>query len=109
MKRLPAPTCRNVRRKALALAARSRPTLRMGTITHSSGSVAPGSRFIEVPEANNRVTLRYYSAERRCEQMAGGVPPWTWPELGPNVADLDVLFVKQKTAYEMTLATAQFL
>ena len=32
------------------------------------------SRFIEVPQPNNRVTLRYVSDERRCEQMAGGVP-----------------------------------
>ena len=71
--------------------------------------VAPGSRFIEVPEANNRVTLRYFSAERRCEQMAGGVPPWTWPELGPQVADLDALYVNFISGYEMTLATAQFL
>jgi len=77
----------------------------LGTLGH----VAPGSRFIEVPEANNRVTLRYSSAERRCEQMAGGVPPWTWPELGPNVADLDALYVNFISGYEMTLPTAQFL
>src|SRR6267378_1478013 len=32
------------------------------------------ARFIEVPEPNNRVTLRYESVERRCEQMTGGVP-----------------------------------
>jgi len=25
------------------------------------------------------------SAERRCEQMSGGVRPWTWPELGRQV------------------------
>jgi len=85
------------------LAARANAFLR--TLRH----VAPGSRFIEVPEANNRVTLRYFSAERRCEQMAGGVPPWTWPELGPNVADLDALYVNFISGYEMTLATAQFL
>src|SRR5206468_11264280 len=35
---------------------------------------AHGARFIEVPQPNNRVTLRYESAERRCEQMAGGAP-----------------------------------
>src|SRR4051812_4589805 len=50
-----------------------------------------GARFIEVPEPNNRVTLRYESADRRCEQMSGGVPGWTWPELGPLVRDLDAL------------------
>src|SRR5439155_670638 len=37
--------------------------------------LTPGARFIEVPEPNNRVTLRYYQLERRCEQMVGGVPP----------------------------------
>src|SRR5437588_9494730 len=41
----------------------------LGTLHH----VAPGARFVEVPAANNRVTLRYYQRERRCEQMSGGV------------------------------------
>lgn len=71
--------------------------------------VAPGTRFIEVPEANNRVTLRYYSSERRCEQMRGGVPPWTWPELGPMVQDLDALYVNFISGFELTLETAQLL
>jgi hypothetical protein len=82
---------------------------RANAFLHTLRHVAPGSRFIEVPEANNRVTLRYFSAERRCEQMAGGVSPWTWPELGPHVADLDALYVNFISGYEMTLATAQFL
>src|SRR5438874_4090327 len=77
----------------------------LGTLGH----VAPGSRFIEVPEANNRVTLRYYSSERRCEQMTGGVPPWTWPELGPQVVDLDALYLNFISGYEMAVETAQFL
>jgi hypothetical protein len=71
--------------------------------------VAPGTRFIEVPEANNRVTLRYYSAERRCEQMQGGVPPWTWPELGPMVQDLDAVYVNFISGFELSLETAQLL
>jgi hypothetical protein len=71
--------------------------------------VTPGARFIEVPEANNRVTLRYFSSERRCEQMSGGVPPWTWPELGPQVTDLDALYLNFISGYELDLATAQFL
>jgi sugar/nucleoside kinase (ribokinase family) len=71
--------------------------------------VGPGTRFIEVPEPNNRVTLRYYSAERRCEQMRGGVPPWTWPELGPMVRDLDALYVNFISGYELSLETAQLL
>jgi len=70
---------------------------------------APGTRFIEVPEANNRVTLRYYSAERRCEQMRGGVPPWTWPELGPQLADLDALYINFISGFELTLETARVL
>src|SRR6267378_948900 len=61
----------------------------LGSLSH----VAPGARFLEVPAPNNRVTLRYFQAERRCEQMSGGVPPWTWPELGPQVRDLDALYV----------------
>jgi sugar/nucleoside kinase (ribokinase family) len=71
--------------------------------------VAPGTRFIEVPEPNNRVTLRYDSAERRCEQMQGGVPPWTWPELGPMVQDLDALYVNFISGFELSLETAQLL
>src|SRR3989454_169248 len=67
------------------------------------------TRFMEVPEPNNRVTLRYESAERRCEQMAGGVPPWTWPELGPLVHDLDALYVNFISGFEMSLETAQLL
>ena len=67
------------------------------------------ARFIEVPEPNNRVTLRYESADRRCEQMSGGVPPWTWPELGPLVHDLDALYINFISGYEMNLETAQLL
>ncbi|HKE90354.1 MAG TPA: carbohydrate kinase family protein [Gemmatimonadales bacterium] len=71
--------------------------------------VAPGARFIEVPEANNRVTLRYESSDRRCERVTGGVPGWTWPELGPLVRDLDALYVNFIAGWEMTLETAQLL
>jgi len=69
----------------------------------------PHARFVEVPEANNRVTLQYLSAERRCEQMRGGVPPWTWPELGPMVRDLDALYVNFISGFELSLETAQLL
>jgi tetratricopeptide (TPR) repeat protein len=67
------------------------------------------ARFVEVPEANNRVTLRYESAERRCEQMSGGVPPWTWPELGPLIRDVDALYINFISGFEMALETAQLL
>ncbi len=67
------------------------------------------ARFLEVPEPNNRVTLRYESADRRSEQMAGGVPGWTWPELGPLVPDLDALYVNFISGFELNLETAQLL
>lgn len=71
--------------------------------------VAPAARFIEVPEPNNRVTLRYESSDRRCERVTGGVPGWTWPELGALVRDLDALYVNFIAGWEMTLETAQLL
>ncbi|NNG15897.1 MAG: hypothetical protein HKM89_05390, partial [Gemmatimonadales bacterium] len=54
--------------------------------------VGATARFIEVPVPNNRVVLRYESRERRCERMEGGVPAWTWTDLGPMVRDLDALY-----------------
>ncbi|MEO8295033.1 MAG: carbohydrate kinase family protein [Gemmatimonadota bacterium] len=71
--------------------------------------LAPGARCVEVPVPNNRVTLRYESAERRCERMSGGVPSWTWAELGPMVRDLDALYVNFISGFEMGLGTAQAL
>jgi hypothetical protein len=71
--------------------------------------LAPGARPIEVDAPNNRVVLHYQTAERRCEQMAGGVPGWSWPELGPLVRDLDALYVNFISGYEMSLDTARAL
>ncbi|MGH7518555.1 MAG: carbohydrate kinase family protein [Gemmatimonadales bacterium] len=71
--------------------------------------LAPGTRCIEVPVPNNRVVLRYESRDRRCERMSGGVPGWTWPELGPMVRDLDALYVNFISGFEMCLGTAQAL
>ena len=82
---------------------------RANAFLHSLHHVPPEARFLEVAEPNNRVTLRYADAERRCEQMSGGVPPWTWPELGPLIADLDAVYVNFISGYEMDLATARFL
>ena len=67
------------------------------------------TRFAEVPELNPRVRLNYRDLERWCEQLQGGVPPWTWAELGPMVADLDALYVNFITGFECDLATAQAL
>ncbi|HPF61173.1 MAG TPA: carbohydrate kinase family protein [Gemmatimonadales bacterium] len=71
--------------------------------------VLPGARCIEVPVANNRVVLRYETGERRCERMAGGVPGWTWAELGPMVRDLDAIHCNFISGFEMCLGTARAL
>ena len=71
--------------------------------------LSPGARCVEVPTPNNRVVLHYQNAERRCERMSGGVPGWTWPELGPLVADLDALYINFISGFEMGLGTAQAL
>lgn len=71
--------------------------------------LAPGARCIEVPAPNNRVVLHYQSAERRCERMSGGVPAWTWLELGPMVMDLDAIYLNFISGFELTLGTAQAL
>lgn len=71
--------------------------------------LAPGARCVEVPVPNNRVVLHYRSADRRCERMSGGVPAWTWPELGPMVRDLDALYVNFISGFELCLGTAQAL
>jgi hypothetical protein len=71
--------------------------------------IAPTARCVEVPEANNRVVLRYETTERRCEQLTGGVPGWKWPELGPLVADLDALYVNFISGFELCLFTAESL
>jgi hypothetical protein len=75
----------------------------------SLSRVPRGARFVEVASPNNRVTLRYIERARRCEQMRGGVPPWTWAELGPLVAGLDALYVNFISGYELDLETAQQL
>jgi hypothetical protein len=71
--------------------------------------LAPDARCVEVTAPNNRVVLHYQSSERRCERMAGGVPGWTWSELGPMVADLDALYVNFISGFELCLGTAQAL
>ena len=71
--------------------------------------LAPGARCVEVPAPNNRVVLHYHSSERRCERMSGGVPGWTWAELGPMVRDLDAIYVNFISGFELSLGTAQAL
>ena len=71
--------------------------------------LAPGARCVEVTAPNNRVVLHYESTERRCERMSGGVPGWTWAELGPMVKDLDAIYVNFISGFELCLGTAQAL
>jgi pfkB family carbohydrate kinase len=71
--------------------------------------VSPGARCVEVTAPNNRVVLHYQSSERRCERMAGGVPGWTWAELGPMVRDLDAVYLNFISGFELSLGTAQAL
>jgi pfkB family carbohydrate kinase len=71
--------------------------------------LTPGARCVEVPAPNNRVVLRYHASERRTERMAGGVPGWTWSELGPMVRDLDAVYVNFISGFELALGTAQSL
>jgi hypothetical protein len=71
--------------------------------------LAPGARCMEVTAPNNRVVLHYESTERRCERMAGGVPGWTWSELGPMVQDLDAIYLNFISGFELCLGTAQAL
>jgi sugar/nucleoside kinase (ribokinase family) len=73
------------------------------------GAVGRDARFQEVPTANPRVRLNYRDRQRRCEGLKGGVPPWTWAELGPMVLDLDALYVNFITGFEADLATARAL
>lgn len=65
------------------------------------------SAMVVVPQPNNRVELRYASAERRTERLTGGVPAWTWPELAPPLALCDALYVNFISGMEMELATAR--
>lgn len=68
-----------------------------------------GDGVVEVPEANNRVEIRYTSSDRRAERLVGGVPPWGWDELAPLVQGLDALYVNFISGFEMTLETAEAL
>jgi sugar/nucleoside kinase (ribokinase family) len=66
-----------------------------------------GVRRVDAP--NNRVELRYQDRERRAERLTGGVPPWSWAELEPLVADLDALYINFISGFELTLETAVLL
>jgi hypothetical protein len=76
---------------------------------HSLERVRRDARFVAVGPPTNRVVMRYTGPDRRTERMSGGVPAWTWEELGPMVADLDALLVNFISGFEMSLGTAELL
>ena len=80
-----------------------------GDLLRGLARLTPGGRCVEVPAPNNRVVLHYESSERRCERMSGGVPGWTWLELGPMVRDLDAIYLNFISGFELALGTAQAL
>ncbi len=71
--------------------------------------VAPDAAPIEVPHPNNRVVLRYATAEARCEQLSGGVPKWHWLGLKPLLKDLDALYINLISGFELDLEVAQLI
>src|SRR3954469_2751769 len=78
-------------------------------LLRSLARLAPGARCAEVTAPNNRAVLHYQSTERRCERMGGGVPGWTWAELGPMVRALDAIYLNFISGFELCLGTAQAL
>ena len=62
-----------------------------------------------VPEAGNRVDLHYLDGAHRAERPSGGVPPWNWEQLEPNLGGLDALYVNFISGEEMVLETAEQL
>jgi hypothetical protein len=70
---------------------------------------APGAGPIEVPHPNNRVVMHYQSDERRCEQLTGGVPGWSWLGLKPLLKDIDALYINLISGFELDLETAQLI
>lgn len=71
--------------------------------------IAPDAAPIVVQQPTQRVTLRYYSAERRSEVLTGGVPGWTWLGLKPLLEDLDALYVNFLSGWELDLETCQLV
>src|SRR4029077_20926247 len=61
------------------------------------------------PHPNNRVVLHYQSSTRRTECLTGGIPGWSWAELGPMVRDLDAVYVNFISGFELTLETGRAL
>jgi hypothetical protein len=71
--------------------------------------LAPGAEPVEVQVQNNRVELRYQTAERRSEVLRGGVPPWSWAGLQPLLHGLDALYINLISGFELDLPTTQLI
>jgi hypothetical protein len=84
-------------------------TRRAQEFLHGLRRIAPDAALVEVPFPNNRVELRYFSAERRSEVLTGGVPTWSWAALKPLITNLDALYVNLISGFELDLETAQLL
>lgn len=80
---------------------------RAGELLAGLNRMIPGGRPVIVPVKNNRVTLRYVSGDRRSERMSGGVPGWTWQELGPMLQGIDALHINFISGHELSLETAE--
>jgi sugar/nucleoside kinase (ribokinase family) len=65
------------------------------------------SALTVVPQANNRVELRYESPGSRSERLVGGVPGWSWTELAAPIAACEALYVNFISGFEMDLETAR--
>ena len=76
---------------------------------HGLKRIAPDGDAIEVPHLNNRVNLYYQSAERRCEKLTGGVPPWNWLGLKPLLNNIDALHINLISGFELDLEVAQHI
>ena len=79
---------------------------RVHALLASLAGVVDGPGIRIVPQANNRVELRYLDAARRDEQMRGGVPGWEWGELEPVLEGLDALYVNFLSGWELSLDAA---
>lgn len=71
--------------------------------------IAADAHPIAVPYRNNRVELRYTSAERRSEILSGGVPGWSWLGLAPLLGGIDALYINLISGFELDLETAKLI
>ena len=71
--------------------------------------VGPRTAVVPVPEANNRVELRYTDTARRGERLTGGVPAWEWGELSAHLGGLDALYVNYFSGFEVGLEATERL